>query len=558
MRRLIGFIIFILALALAGILAFVLLPQIVSARIADSFRASGGLSFSQDGRGSLDFENGLGVSLSDVVLAASDGQSVPLMTARTLTVPNVISLFTGTSQPEISLDEAVISLEHRSEGDPPAALVSIAAPFRVNLSNTTVKLSDRQSSIVLSATDVEGQLVHNNNGELLIDARGLFNGISTQATIAIDRAAAIVSEGSPADLAFSSGGHSLTFSGRLKIGRLVQLDGVMSAQSDNLRNFLIWLGLPLMEDGRTTGFSLDSPIAVAGATTSLTAMRFDVGGLDGAGRILVRANTDKPQVTGDLSLPLLNFNLASSDPVSRPDLTTDWSERPFSFSDLFAMDGMLAINAERVLVGALQLDNASLAIEDSDGVFKATIQSADISGGKLSGTVSFAQDDTEARIESDLALRAADGQALLGDRLGIPRIAGQVDATAKFTANGGSPAALVSTLKGNATLALRQGRVAGVDLGALLGRAGSAGVDGWPADAGQQTALGDLNISAGFADGVATLAETQLPLASGPLAVTGSIDLLRRALQLAVTPAGGKPVSVSGLWDKPRFAVAGN
>jgi uncharacterized protein involved in outer membrane biogenesis len=124
--------------------------------------------------------------------------------------------------------------------------------------------------------------------------------------------------------------------------------------------------------------------------------------------------------------------------------------------------------------------------------------------------------------------------------------AGRVEASATLAATGYSAAALTATLAGEASLAVRDGVLVGLDLAAL--QAGALLPDIGPAEAalrraltGGATAFERLAAKATLAEGRATLEAAQLSTEGGGAATaTGAIDLGRGVLDLRVA---AKPVA---------------
>jgi AsmA protein len=126
------------------------------------------------------------------------------------------------------------------------------------------------------------------------------------------------------------------------------------------------------------------------------------------------------------------------------------------------------------------------------------------------------------------------------------------------SAQGQTQEELVSTLKGTASLSLPQGQIAGTDLPGLFATVREKIVEGWSAASGN-TPLTAVDAKVTLEDGLATLSSGTAALATYPLSLSGTVDLLRRALDLRLgfpQPEAAPlpvPVIIQGNWSAPRI-----
>ena len=129
-------------------------------------------------------------------------------------------------------------------------------------------------------------------------------------------------------------------------------------------------------------------------------------------------------------------------------------------------------------------------------------------------------------------------------------------------ASGNSQQELVGTLKGEASVALSNGAIAGTDIAAILSEASQRIVEGWALKEPARTNADTLSARFTIADGIASLGEFALRNSILTMTATGEVDLLRRSLDLKSDPrlftgTEGQtvglpvPIVVSGPWQRP-------
>jgi hypothetical protein len=271
-----------------------------------------------------------------------------------------------------------------------------------------------------------------------------------------------------------------------------------------------------------------------------------------AGGALQLATGARPRLAGRIAaerLPLPLPALRESEP-----LPLDW---------LAALDAELALEATRIEAGGATAEAASAALRLDEGRLRLERVRARLMGGTLEGAFGL---ELAAGTPPRLALEArlADA-ALTAPLLGLPYdlAAGRGESAARVTAMGHAPAALLGTLSGTLSWALRDGVLTGVDLGAAIA---AASLPEAPlAEARLRRAL--LSGATAFErlEAEAVLETGQLRFATGRLAaeggvaatLSGSADLARGTLDLRIgaRPAPEAPelgLRITGPAEAPR------
>jgi uncharacterized protein involved in outer membrane biogenesis len=223
------------------------------------------------------------------------------------------------------------------------------------------------------------------------------------------------------------------------------------------------------------------------------------------------------------------------------------SSDPLPFDVLRGWDATIAIQAKQVLVGLVPaLTDLRTSATLQDGTLRLDALNAILAGGAIEGgaMLETAADPPRLTVEAHVS-GAQLSRPLFGTPLDVR--SGLASANAKLSAKGYSPAALLSTLSGEAGATLRDGAATGFDLtgaGAALVAADATSRDGLVRAAlqGGTTAFSTLDLATQLRDGIATLTAAQLTGPGGTATASGSVDLhgglldLRLALHPAEPP----------------------
>jgi hypothetical protein len=309
--------------------------------------------------------------------------------------------------------------------------------------------------------------------------------------------------------------------------RLLEALGLLGAPS--------WLG-----DG-----SLSLVAVLAGTKQRISAESFDLaaGLLRATGGLALELGA-VPRLSGRVSAETLPLPL----PYPR-------SPDPMPLAALSGWQGSVRLEAGRVLGGLSPVINQlSTQLTVKDGVLRLAALSGVVDGGALAGAASFDSTATPPLLSAELAWTGATVSAPLFD-LPVDIASATVDATAKLTATGHAPLALLATLSGTARLSARAGRLSGVDLaaaGALLLEA-----DLRRALGGGSFGFDQIEVAATLANGALTLQSADVTSSSGTARLTGLVDIAGETaeLRLSLRPAVAQPpeiaVRLSGPWARP-------
>jgi AsmA protein len=285
----------------------------------------------------------------------------------------------------------------------------------------------------------------------------------------------------------------------------------------------------------------------------------------------------------NLNIDKLNLDryLASSDtkPAAAPAKKDEPAKKPQTDAPV-DLSGLKGLNAKgRLEIGELQVQGLKLAavkteLRAADGRADIGPHSANLYEGSLSGTVVL--DGNTNRVSLKETLNGIAIGPLLRDVAQQDRVEGKGNLTLDVNAAGKTVNAMKSALNGTAKVALRNGAVKGVDIGAILNKARSAlgSQSAQAADAGKErTDFSELNATFNIKNGVARNDDLEVKAPLFRVTGAGNIDIAKSAIDyvakasvVATTQGqGGKerdqlagltvPVKLSGPLDDMKYAV---
>lgn len=288
-------------------------------------------------------------------------------------------------------------------------------------------------------------------------------------------------------------------------------------------------------------FSLITTLAAGPQGIAAEQLDLVAAGLRARGRLALSLAEPRPRLIGRLaaeSLPLPDPRAPEAGPVT-------WQR-------LAGFDAEVALAAGRVeMAGAAVLEEATGAVALNAGRLIVAAKGR-FGGGALDATMAAGFADP-AR-PPDLALEASLADVTIGaPLLGLPLDlgAGRLRVAARLAARGHGFAGILGSLGGEATVAVRDGQLAGYDLAAVQAaaalpelQAAEAALRAALSAAGGATPFERLEATARIADGVATLERAELGTERGGSAMAeGRIDLARGTLDLTLSaaPIAGAP-----------------
>lgn len=345
--------------------------------------------------------------------------------------------------------------------------------------------------------------------------------------------------------------------GRELDGKLIDLAANVAATDTT--DLLKALGWPAPADRSALG-AVDARVEIRrnGGPFELSA-RGTLGHSELDGQASMVGGAERPRIEGALHAATLDTDLLAAVyetlaislafPPGRPWLWPgDWPREPLSWKWLKAADLKIALDATKLRHRAMELPGAGMEVTLEDGQLTLSRITSPIAGGELEGTVTLDSAPGYGILGADLRLTGAHAEQLAAAVAPGSGFSGTVDLAAELAAEGQSVADLVASLHGNGELAIRTGRVSGLELGRAADSSGSA--------VAELSARGPFNVAQGILTSREPGMELDLGVTKARLDL--NVDLLSWIIdaQLAAAlPGGQEATGIVRLFGPPGRAA---
>jgi uncharacterized protein involved in outer membrane biogenesis len=544
-----------------------ILPSRLSAAVTQDIEKRTGLRMAH-GASSLSVFGGPSLHLSNITLTKDQNQSIPAGRVDRLTATLSLGALLGgkVALELIELENPTFDLKTESAIAPLATSatedgvvdVKKSKPLKFLIHKGLIKWSDAASQTTFAASDINGTFSVGDDGVAVLDLAGLFNGKLTRLAATLDDLPRLKTDGTPSDVTLSSGQNSVSFSGRSKASNGLELDGRLSASSDDVRSLAAWWGLRLsgFDDAGMVRFEAATSFGAKGL--QMKDLKLAVGNTSLSGTVNLDISQSRPMLQASLQTDRFDTatyqrNKTDAPTPSTPQLSQPWREATIDVSDLSALDAKIDLSADKLVVAGLETGKATLNVNLADGVLDLALASQDVAGGKATATLNVSRSAAMPVATLKLEANNVNAKSFLGSLTGLSALDGKMSVKADLTSEGDSQARLISSLAGQADVSLTEGKIDGLDLAEFLSGKGK----GWRLANGKVTAIANGMARVDIQDGVAHI--TTLSADAGPLSlnVDGEIDLLRQHIDLICKPtfagAAKLPVqlAIAGPWTNP-------
>jgi AsmA protein len=356
------------------------------------------------------------------------------------------------------------------------------------------------------------------------------------------------------------------------------LSGRLEANGQSLRRLLAWMGSPMADGGGFGAFRLTSQMTREGETTALSDAVIGLDDVEARGDLaLINQENGRLRVNGALSAANVDLNPYLPAPAQGAqsggvDVDNSWNAEPLDLSGLRALDAHLNLALGSLKFREMSFSNVALALRVFNGAADARLTRISLYGG--AGTARLIADGSGAtpRIAVELDTQNIQAEPLLRDAIGFDKIVGRGRLQASLVGQGASQAAIMRSLRGNASFLFNDGQWRGVNL-AQVARTVQAAVSGQSiGSGGGATDFAELGADFAVADGVAATDDVRLLNPFVRLEGRGLIDIGAQTIDMRLTPravrsiegqggdasiAGlGIPFRASGPWSRVSFRPA--
>jgi AsmA protein len=351
------------------------------------------------------------------------------------------------------------------------------------------------------------------------------------------------------------------FDGHIGRRPTLKMEGTLAADTQSLRNALVWGGQKPLPGGGFGRFALKAHTTLVADTVALSGVNIELDGNTADG-VLAFATDGRPMVQGTLAADELDLTPYISTAHGLRASGHDWSRVPIVLDGLMDLDVDLRLSAARISLGNAKLGRTAIGANLRDGRLTLAIGESQAFAGVLKGSLTLARAQFGAEIKSQLQFANVDLESCLRDLFGIRRVDGKGTLVFAVEAAGESVLALTQTLSGTASLVAENGSLSGLNVEQLLKRLERRPLSGGGEFRSGRTPFDKLTVSLRLAEGTAHIEDVRLESAAVRLALAGSASIPARDLDLKGTaslvaavadspPTFELPFVIQGPWEDP-------
>lgn len=344
------------------------------------------------------------------------------------------------------------------------------------------------------------------------------------------------------------------------------LDGDVELDTPSAREAAAWMHIQLPENRGFGPLKLKAHLMAADHGIALNSLAFSLDGMRATGTLRVGTREKTPLFAGNLQIDRLDLNPYIEHPhrPGSPHKTRDgetWSSEPLTLDILRKADADLSLDAGSLTVRNLSLGRTKMKVSLNGARLHTGISTALYRG---EGTASL---EIDARnpipvFHNVLDFQAVDVNPFLSDAIGVKQIEGTGNIRLDLASAGESASAIMHGIKGNGAIAFQNGRLRGVDLGAVARTIQS--FLGAAINPGSFTSFSTMSGSFVAANGVLTSNDFHL---TGPVLDTtgnGTVDVGNRTIDFRIVPKAtaviakqklslGVPFHIRGPWKHVHY-----
>ena len=412
---------------------------------------------------------------------------------------------------------------------------------RINVIDGDLILNDADGSPVYRVDDFQfGIEQADSSPAATVTASFVWNerAVDVRSTIA-DPAAILAQDRTGLSFNAASVTGNFSFDGALSYAAGPKLDGALKIESNAFDDALEWFGIRTREAPGFDRLSVDANASLAGRSLRLSDLDLAVDGNTASGIMNLSIVDDRVAVDGTLA-----FDRLSIDDYLEADEAGDGLEEETPLPQFdpprnLTMD--IRLSANEVQGAGFQVQNIAASLVVKDRRIDIGIGTADFVGGNMAGSISARPIGDVLRVQTDLTLRDVPMNRLvpLSEPFGIE---GQANATLVLEGAAKTVESLRRAMYGQSTFEVRDGRVTGIDVPAMVTALRSQNLEGFRTGANAATPFTALVIDVETIRGVARTRTLTMFGDNFELTGDGQVDLVAETIegtgQIDVYPDG--------------------
>jgi len=546
--------------------------------VKEQIRAATGLDPSLRGPVSISMFPAATVSFSDVLLGEQEGEEPPLGVDELTANLRLLPLLAGRIEiADISLSrpQIIVAVEPDGGTNWSALLDTLSRTLNpkarhderlvsfseIRISGGRVAMQNADHTWADALENVELSLAWPSIAKSFA-ATGHFvwHGEQVDASLTVaDFPAALAGDNSGLKFRASAGPLKAAFDGSASYAPSLKIDGTLAADSQSLRDALLWSGDRALPAGGLGRFALKAHAGVSGGTIALTNLNIDLDGNTAEGAMSY-TTSGRQTLQGTLAAEKLDLRPYTASFRLTTDTSHEWDRRSFGLDWFKDVDADLRLSAAGVGFARAELGRTAVAANLRAGRLVLSVGESQSFGGTITGSLALTKGDTGAEFKSQLQFANVELEKCLGELFGFRRLEGIGNLAVSVEGSGANVEEVARNMSGTAQLTARQGALSGFNADLMLRRLQRSPLSRNGDFRSGRTPFDKLDVELRLADGLATTQNIRLEGPNVRVALSGTISIPLRELDLAgsATLVGAPdtasfelPFVAQGPWDNP-------
>ena len=360
---------------------------------------------------------------------------------------------------------------------------------------------------------------------------------------------------------------SLALNGTITAKNGWQYNGQIETSSKALRPLLSVTGSEWPLYANISEVSLSGKMNVRPGSMSLSQLDMNIDGTRFSGTLGILKKDKQPVLTATLATDSLAIDHRAANLPRLTGANGEWNKRTLPLQTLSIANVDLRMSARQARFNNFTAEDVAIVALARNGNVELSIASPKTYNGAFRASFNLEQGPALPALSGSLNFERMNAQSFLASISSRLRLTGEATGEVQFRSAGDNFADMASLLSGSLKLRLAKGQVSGLDLAQALDLAKTLPLSIPDRIRHGSTAFENVVVEATIKDGKLSLAKTQID--SGPIqsALTGSIHLPSRQLNLALkamrssdrtarteTPPSSLELDILGNWSRPSIA----
>lgn len=354
------------------------------------------------------------------------------------------------------------------------------------------------------------------------------------------------------------------------------VNGTLSANSDQLRALLSAAEVELTPGSTMQTFRVSGAASGRFDRLSINNLDMALDDITGKGNLLLRTDTPRPTLTGDLATGALDLTPFMGEAAE--DAPEGWSKEPLALESLKTADVDISLASPSIKIDNITLRDANLKAKLTNGVLDTNINQFSVFGGLWKGGIDLNTSGATPSLAINMTGDSILMQEIVKTFVGNDMMTGGGAFKVNLTARGNSLHAIMNSLNGELSANLSDGAIKGMNIGQLIRTAtdlrsslssGGNLLSSLAVSPSAQSDFSEFNTVLKINNGVADIQVMEILSSTFGANGLGEIGLGGQTLDMGLRVAAdtsargqlkdvqvnnvGIPLRISGPWTSPRI-----